>query len=73
MQDNSFHYNAGDIFPREGLEVAPDRIKELLSSDNKLGEPVIEEIKQAKAEPAPVEEPKEEPKPKKRGRKANAD
>ena len=74
MQDNSFHYNAGDIFPREGVEVSPERIKELLSADNKLGEPVIEEIKQAKAEPAPVETPEEEqPKPKKRGRKANAD
>ena len=75
MQDNSYQYKAGDTFPRTGLEVAIDRIKELLSADNKLGEPVIEEIKQAKAEPKvePKVEPEEEPKPKKRGRKANAD
>lgn len=71
MQDDSYFYKAGDNFPRKGFEAGQERIKELLSTDNKLGKPVIEEIK--------VEKPKEEPEPekpkatpKKRARK-NAD
>ena len=58
MQDNSYSYKAGDVFPRKGFVVKQERIKELLSSENKLGKPVIEEIKAEK----PKEEPKVEPK-----------
>lgn len=29
-KDNNYYYSAGDIFPREGLDVADDRVAELL-------------------------------------------
>lgn len=55
LQDKDHLYNEGDPFPREGLEVSEERIKELSSSNNLQGEPLIEESTEAK--------------PKKRGRK----
>lgn len=42
LQDDNHVYNIGDRFPRQGVEVSPDRITELLSSDNKRGIPLIE-------------------------------
>lgn len=42
LQDKNRPYNVGDIFPREGKEVTEERIAEMLSSNNKLGAPVIE-------------------------------
>lgn len=57
LKDNNKVYRAGDKYPRTGLKVGEERINELISSGNKLGRPVIEEIM---------------PEPKKRGRKANA-
>ena len=41
LQDNNHPYNAGDIFPRSGLEVSEERIAELAGSDNKQGVPLI--------------------------------
>ena len=63
MKDNMHSYNPGDIFPREGLSVDDERIAELASSNNRRGKPVIEsdDVKT------------EEPKPKKKGKKKNAD
>lgn len=43
LQDKDHLYNEGDPFPREGLEVSEDRIKELSSSNNKQGTPLIAE------------------------------
>lgn len=37
LQDNSYVYIPGDVFPREGLEVTPERLKELSSKNNKRG------------------------------------
>lgn len=37
-------YSVGDVFPHNGVEVAPNRIEELLSNSNRLGVPLIEEI-----------------------------
>lgn len=49
LQDNNFMYKAGDVFPRDGMEVSDDRIKELSGNDNKLGKPLIEKQKQKTA------------------------
>lgn len=44
LQDNNFLYKKGDEFPRDGFEVAQGRIKELASSKNRQGVPLIEEV-----------------------------
>ena len=46
LQDNNFAYNVGDIFPREGVTVTEDRLKELSCSDNKQGKPLIEKVEE---------------------------
>ena len=86
MKDNMHPYNPGDTFPRDGLKVDAKRLEELSTDKNRRGKPVIEfvkekkkaeekpEVKEEPIEEAVVEEPiVEEPKPKKRGRKKNAD
>lgn len=80
LQDDNFRYNIGDEYPRLGLKPSLARINELLSSDNRRKQPVIEEINEdmpfsddavsdedLATEEKPVDEPTEE-KPK-RGRK----
>ena len=44
LQDENHIYNIGDIYPRKGVDVAEDRITELLSSENKIGQPLIEKV-----------------------------
>ena len=66
LQDNGYAYNEGDTFPRDGVTVTADRIKELSTSANRRGiaeaaEPVAEV---AAEEAAPVED-----EPRKRTRK----
>lgn len=86
MKDNMHPYNPGDTFPRDGLKVDAKRLEELSTDKNRRGKPVIElvkekkkaekkpEVKEEPIEEAVVEEPiVEESKPKKRGRKKNAD
>ena len=86
MKDNMHPYNPGDTFPRDGLKVDAKSLEELSTDKNRRGKPVIElvkekkkaeekpEVKEEPIEEAVVEEPiVEEPKPKKRGRKKNAD
>ena len=46
LQDGNHPYNVGDVFPREGFEVLPSRIKELAGKKNRQGEPLIEEIEE---------------------------
>jgi len=41
LQDDCREYKAGDLFPREGLTVSEDRIKELSGNDNKQRRPLI--------------------------------
>ena len=48
LQDDNYHYNENDIFPRENKEVSDERIKELSTKNNKRGEILIEEIKEKK-------------------------
>lgn len=45
LQDNNHVYNAGDNFPRNGVNVSKKRIKELSSDKNRRGIPLIEEVK----------------------------
>ena len=42
LHDNDHSYNEGDIFPREGVDVSEERLKELAGSDNKQHTPLIE-------------------------------
>ena len=44
-QDDRRPYKVGDVYPREGLDPSPQRIAELLSSDNARHRPVIKEEK----------------------------
>lgn len=44
LQDNKYEYKQGDIYPREGLEVSEERIKELSGIHNKLGEVLIQKV-----------------------------
>lgn len=41
LEDNDFIYKKGDIYPREGLLPSKERIKELSTKKNKIGEILI--------------------------------
>lgn len=41
LQDNEYPYNVGDAFPRDGLMVSKERLKELSGSNNKQHKPLI--------------------------------
>ena len=79
LQDNNYKYQAGDIFPRDGLEVSEERLEELATDKNRRHKPVIEKIEgEVKeelpvAEEQPVAEEATKPAPKKGGRKKKAD
>lgn len=55
LQDNGFAYNEGDTFPRDGVTVTADRIKELSTSANRRGIALIEEVRGAEETPAAEE------------------
>lgn len=44
LQDNNYPYKVNDTFPRNGFDVLPSRFKELSTSVNRRGKPLIEEI-----------------------------
>ena len=46
LHDNDHSYNEGDIFPREGVDVSEERLKELAGSDNKQRTPLIELVEE---------------------------
>lgn len=50
LHDDDHPYHVGDEFPRRGIKVTDERLKELSGSDNKQGVPLIEAIE--KEEPA---------------------
>ena len=77
LQDNDYAYHAGDLFPREGLAVAEERLTELSTNQNKRGTPLIEAVEEALAakveepeEPEPIPAAEKKPATKQRGRKA---
>ncbi len=41
LEDNEYIYEKGDTYPREGLEPSKERIKELSTKKNKIGEILI--------------------------------
>lgn len=43
LQDNDHIYEVGEKYPRKG-KPNKERVKELLSNKNKIGEPLIEEV-----------------------------
>lgn len=45
LEDNNYLYKKGDIYPREGLKPTKKRITELSSNKNKIGEILIEPVK----------------------------
>jgi hypothetical protein len=47
LHDKDYPYNIGDTFPREGVTVTEGRLAELAGNDNKQGQPLIEEVKEA--------------------------
>ena len=55
LQDGNYEYKVGDAYPRKGYKATDARIAELAGGKNKIGVALIE-----------VEQPKEEPKPKKK-------
>lgn len=68
LQDNNRIYEAGDDYPRPGLDVTPERLAELAGSDNRTGKPLIVDVDAPcdkcaveRAE-TPVEAPQAEPK-----------
>lgn len=46
LKDNNHAYSVGDAFPHNGIDVGTERIAELASDKNRLGVPLIEEIKE---------------------------
>lgn len=48
LQDDSYVYNVGDEYPREGTIVSRERYAELSGSDNRQGKPLIERIDKKK-------------------------
>lgn len=47
MKDETKHvYKKGDIFPFDNRTISQKRIKELSTENNKIGVPLIEEIKE---------------------------
>ena len=41
LMDGKRLYEAGDVYPRPGLNVTPERLAELAGSDNRMRRPVI--------------------------------
>lgn len=48
ITDGFYTYKEGDTYPREGVEVSEARIKELSTSANRMGEPLIKKPKPKK-------------------------
>lgn len=46
LQDFDHPYNVGDIFPRNGLTVSAERLKELSGSNNKQHKPLIKFVEE---------------------------
>ena len=46
LKDNEYIYKEGDTYPREGSKPSKKRIEELLSTKNKIGEPLIAKVEE---------------------------
>ena len=56
--ETGHRYDAGDMYPAEGLETSAERVKALKDRNNKAGRKLIKEVKASK--PKKVEAPKED-------------
>ena len=45
LEDNNYTYEEGDTYPREGLEVSADRLKELSTKKNRRKTQLIKKEK----------------------------
>jgi hypothetical protein len=66
LQDSNCVYSVGDVYPHKGYTPTKKRISELLSTNNRLGKPVIEYIKD---EPKTLQAEPTEKLPKRRKRR----
>lgn len=55
LQDNRFAYNVGDEYPRKGLKVTKERIKELATTQNRQNKPLIKKVEGKKPKKADKE------------------
>lgn len=60
LQDNGYPYNAGDVFPRDGLAVSEERLKELSSINNRQHKPLIRLVVEQKEEMIPFSDSDDE-------------
>ena len=51
LQDNSFAYNVGDKYPRNGIETTDERIKELATAQNRRKIPLIKKVEEKPKKP----------------------
>lgn len=51
LQDNGRSYDAGETFPRSGLRVTAERLKELSTNENRMGFPLIEKVPDVEKKP----------------------
>lgn len=77
LRDKGYAYNVGDTFPRDGVTVSDQRIRELSTSANRRGVPLIESIpevvpeaKETHEDTVPVSTPGTKKKAQRRPRKA---
>ena len=59
LQDGSYPYHVGDVYPREGLTVSQKRFNELSGSKNLQKTPLIEKIDEAPESVETNDEPTE--------------
>jgi hypothetical protein len=50
LQDNNHEYSVGDIFPHNKKKVSASRVKELSTSKNRRGVPLIEKAELPQSE-----------------------
>lgn len=67
-QDNRHIYEAGEQYPRPGLEVTTERIAQLVSCDNLSGKPLIKAVEAPEATPKEI--PVESTEPPKKARRS---
>ena len=46
LQDNQYFYPLGALYPREGLEVSAERIRQLSTADNRMGYALIARVEE---------------------------
>lgn len=58
LQDANHEYRAGEVFPRSGLKVSAERLKELSTDRNRRNQPLIKEEPEEVAKPKPAKKVK---------------